>query len=167
MNTQTKETQAKDSATAEKLAQRFSDCCAEFRASIYEIANENQCDWQHVFRLWCKYSDEDCNDQSALLFEFKRNYRVELATGGRTIWNSDGLKPCLICAPSMEDVARMVGLPFDNTVEALEAENDDDTRTIGLPADESGGETDHLFDDQSPEEGQGEGDRESDAERNA
>ena len=95
---------------------------------IYTLANDNHCNWQHVFRLWEKYSAEcSSGDQSAILWEFKRFYKKELTCGGRTIWNSDGLNgPVLLCAPpSFEDVQRMVGViarPFDGTLEAVEAE---------------------------------------------
>lgn len=90
----------------------------------------------------------------------------------KTIWNSDGTDGlCLICAPSFEDVARMAGLPFDGTVEALEAEGitpEDDTRTIGLPANESESEPDDESEgERLSDDGRSFGYGESYAERNA
>ena len=42
----------------------------------------------------------------------------------KTIWNSDGSEPCLICAPTHEDIQRMAGFPVDDEERALAVEDE-------------------------------------------
>jgi hypothetical protein len=104
---------------------------------------------------------------------------IEQVTQGRTIWNSDGSDgPCLICAPSFEDIQAMAGFPVDDEDRALvvDEEENDDTRTIGLPSNEEAeaddSEADDIEERETPyrlrDEGRSySGEGESYAERNA
>lgn len=72
-----------------------------------------------------------------------------------------------------ERIAEQCGQPFDGTIEAVIAEEEnDDTRTVGLPANEADDEADENSDDRAWNEveryrDESVGDGETDAERNA